>query len=118
MEKRKQKERTRINLAIFASNPPISQSATVTNISTTGAFISSLQTLPVDSQIAIDMQLPGDSATMTINALVVWTEPATFATPGGMGIEFTDILPEHQEKLTVFIEQNSHSDSRQKQAMA
>ena len=103
MEEKRQKGRARINLTIIASTPSISQGASITNISKNGAFISSLQTLPVDSAIAIDIQLPGDTETITINALVIWTEPVSFATSGGMGIEFTNILPEHQEKLSAFL---------------
>lgn len=107
MEKRKQKGRKRINLSILASNPSISQDARITNLSATGAFISSLQTLPVESTIAIDIQLRGNSETMTINAKVIRVESATFAAPGGMGIEFTNLLPDHQKKLADFIEENS-----------
>jgi len=111
MKEKKRKGRTRINLTIIASSPPISPDARITNLSATGAFITSLQTLPADSQVAIDFQLPGHSETMSLNARVIWTEPASFAAPGGMGIEFTNLLPKHQEKLAAFIEQNSRPES-------
>ncbi len=107
MKEKRQKRRQHIHLDILASNPPISQGSSITNMSITGAFISSLQTLPVASQIAIDIQLPHDRETMTINARIIWTEPVSFPASGGMGIEFIDIPEEQHKKLAAFIKQNA-----------
>jgi len=106
MDERRQKTRIYTSLPVLAANPDISPDARISNISSTGAFIATGRLLPEDTSLAFDIQLPGDPERMTINARVVWTKAVSNATSVGMGIEFTDILERHQDKLADFIEQN------------
>jgi uncharacterized protein (TIGR02266 family) len=111
MEDRRQKNRIETALEIMTSHGGTYSASRISNISITGAFIATSNPLPVDDTFTIQLQLPGIAAIMTIAVRVVWTKKHSNATPAGMGIEFTNILPEHQKKLAAFIEQNS----RQKQ---
>jgi Tfp pilus assembly protein PilZ len=77
-------------------------------MSTTGAFIKTSHLLPVDAEFALNLQLPGDPEIMAIPGRVVWTKSVSSASPAGMGIQFTNILPHYQKKIAAFIEQNSH----------
>jgi uncharacterized protein (TIGR02266 family) len=106
MEDKRQTPRIPIDLALLASNPCIGPDARIQNLSASGAFIATEDPLDEDTMLAIDLQLPGDDERMTINARVVWTKAVCNARAAGMGIHFTDILEEHQNKLTAFVEQN------------
>jgi len=107
MEERRQKNRVKTAITIMSSHPGVSTNSRVTNLSITGAFILTSKPLPVDTTFTIQLQLPGVAAIMTIDVRVVWTKSVSAAAKAGMGIEFTNILPEHQEKLAAFIEQNT-----------
>ncbi len=113
MEERRHKTRVNTTLEIISSHSGIIPSSRIRNISITGAFIKTTNPLPIDDTFTIQLQLPGVATIMTIDVKVVWTKTASDAAKAGMGIEFTNILPEHQEKLAAFIEQNSQSNSRQ-----
>jgi len=104
---RRKTPRIAIEFEIVASNPFLNADARITNVSKTGAFIETGEPLAEDTALAIDIELPGDSERMTINAKVVWTKAVCNASAAGMGIQFTDILPEDQNKLADFIEQNT-----------
>jgi c-di-GMP-binding flagellar brake protein YcgR len=80
-------------------------------MSATGAFIETGTPLPIDAELDLHLQLPGDSEIISIDACVVWTKALCCAASAGMGIQFTKILPKHQEKLAAFIEQNREADS-------
>ena len=116
MEDRRQKKRVETALEIMTSHGGIILGSRISNISITGAFIATSNPLPVDDTFTIQLQLPGVAAIMTIAVRVVWTKTHSNATPAGMGIEFTNILPEHQKKLAAFIEHNSQRNSSQDQA--
>lgn len=80
----------------------------IMNMSCSGVFIKTNHLLPIDAEFALDLQLPDDPEIMTIDGRVVWTKSVSSASPAGMGIQFTNILPHHQKKIAAFIEQNSH----------
>ena len=116
MEERRQTKRVETALEIMTSHGSIIPGSRISNISITGAFIVTSNPLPVDDTFTIQLQLPGVAAIMTIAVRVVWTKIHSNATPAGMGIEFTNILPEHQKKLAAFIEHKSQHNSSQNQA--
>jgi uncharacterized protein (TIGR02266 family) len=103
MEERRQETRIHTSLNVLASSPRLCASALITNISATGAFIATDRLLSEDSSLAIDIQLPGDTGRITINARVVWAKNHGNATSAGMGIEFTDILDRDRYRLVDFI---------------
>lgn len=110
MDERRQKNRIKVSLPVLAASPAVSPDARIINMSFGGAFIATERPLPADSSLAIDIQLPGDPERMTVNARVVWTKTVSNATSAGMGIEFTDILERHYNKLADFIEQTLSAD--------
>ena len=112
-EDRRGKTRVATTLEIMSSHGGIVSSSRISNISINGAFILTSNPLPVDSIFTIQLQIPSVAAIMTIDAKVVWTKSVSDAAKAGMGIQFTNILPEHQEKLAAFIEQNSQQDDNQ-----
>lgn len=116
MKEKRQTKRVETALEIMTSHGSIIPGSRISNISITGAFIVTSNPLPVDDTFTIQLQLPGVAAIMTIAVRVVWTKTHSNATHTGMGIEFTNILPEHQKKLAAFIEQNSQQNSGQDQA--
>ena len=115
MQERRQTNRVETALEIMTSHGGTYSASRISNISITGAFIATSNPLPVDDTFTIQLQLPGVAAIMTIAVRVVWTKILSNATPAGMGIEFTNILPEHQKKLAAFIEHNSQHNSSQGQ---
>jgi len=112
MEDRRQKNRVATAITIMSSHPGVNTNSRISNLSINGAFILSSKPLPVDTTFTIQLQLPGVAAIMTIDVRVVWTKSVADAAKAGMGIEFTNILPEHQEKLAAFIEKNSQPQGR------
>ena len=113
MKDRRQEERISTDLPIIACSPSIHPDSRITNMSNTGAFITTSHPLPVDTVLALHFQLPGAPEIMAINACVVWTKSVSNINLAGMGIEYTDLLPEDQKKLIAFIEQNTPSNSSQ-----
>lgn len=111
MEERRQKTRVTTELEIMSSHSGIISGSRISNISINGAFIRTQNPLPVDTTFTIQLQLPGVAAIMTIEARVVWTKIHSNSTSAGMGIYFTNIRPDHQEKLAAFIEENSQQNS-------
>jgi len=95
------------NLKLISRNSGNYIDSHIINMSTTGAFIKTSHLLPVDAEFALNLQLPGDPEIMIIDGRIVWTKSVSSASPAGMGIQFTDILPEHQKKLASFVERRS-----------
>jgi len=110
MDERRHKTRVATTLEIMTSYGSTFCSSRIANISITGAFILTSHPQPVDETFTMQLQLPGVAAIMTIDARVVWTKTSSDAAKAGMGIEFTNIRPDHQEKLAAFIEQNSQQN--------
>jgi len=112
MEDRRQKNRVTTAISIMSGHPGVNTNSRINNLSITGAFIVTSNPLPADTKFTIQLELPGVAAIMTIDVRVVWTKAVADAAKAGMGIEFTNILPEHQEKLAAFIEQNTPPKGR------
>jgi uncharacterized protein (TIGR02266 family) len=97
-------------LEIITSHAGFISSSRVSNLSAKGAFIQTSSPLDVDETFTLQIQLPGVDAIMTIDARVVWTKTVSDAAKAGMGVEFIDIRPDHQEKLAAFVEQKNKQD--------
>jgi uncharacterized protein (TIGR02266 family) len=82
--------------------------ACVMNMSSCGMFIKTNRPLPVDAVFSFTLQLPDDPEVMLIEGRVVWTKFVSNASPAGMGIQFANILPDHQNKIADFVEQLSN----------
>ena len=108
--------RIHTNLKFISCSSGLNADSRITNMSSSGAFIASSHHLPVDAEVALHLQLPGDHEIMAIDARVVWAKNHSKAASAGMGIEFTNIAPAHRNKLAAFIEQSLRPDSSQKQA--
>ena len=113
---KRQARRIQTDLKFISCSSGLNADSRIINMSSTGAFIASSHLLPVDAEIALHLQLPGDPEIMPIDARVVWNKTVCSAASAGMGIEFTNIAPAHQRKLAVFIEQSIRPDSSQEQA--
>ena len=104
-------ERISINLKLLSYDTGKSMDAYVVNMSSCGMFIKTSHLLPIDAVFAFTLQLPGDPEIMTIDGRVVWTKLVSNASPAGMGIQFINILPDHQKKIAGFVGQNRTPDS-------
>ena len=115
-DERRRARRIQTSLKFISCSSGLNADSRITNLSSSGAFIASIHLLPVDTEVALHLQLPGDPEIMAIDARVVWTKTHSNATSAGMGIEFTNIAPAHRNKLAAFIEQSLRPDSSQEQA--
>jgi uncharacterized protein (TIGR02266 family) len=106
MQEKRLAPRIETDLRFISCSSGISTDSRIADMSTTGAFIETSEPLPIDAELDLHLQLPGDSDIMSIDARVVWVKTIANAISAGMGIQFTNILPKHQEKLAAFIEQN------------
>ncbi len=76
------------------------------NVNNGGLFLKTDKPLAIDAEVTMHIRLPDDQDTMTIEGRVVWTNAKSKVFPAGMGIQFTKILPEHQEKIKIYVEAN------------
>ena len=102
MYEKRQAPRIETDLRFISCSSGISTDSRITNMSVTGAFIETSEPLPIDAELDLHLQLPGDSEIMSIDACVVWTKSLCCAASAGMGIHFTKILPKHQGKAGCF----------------
>ena len=116
MIEKRQTPRIETDLKFISCSSGISTDSRITDMSTTGAFIETSEPLPIDAELDLHLQLPGDSDIVSIDARVVWEKSVCCAAAAGMGVQFTNILPKHHEKLTVFIEQNYQPGNGREQA--
>ena len=73
------------------------------NLSAGGVFVQTDIPQAVGSIVSMQLTLPVDTEIMDIQGRVMWTRQATSTAGPGMGIEFTSISPEHQQKIVNFI---------------
>jgi len=106
MYEHRQAPRIETDLRFISCTSGICTDSRITNMSVGGAFIETSEPLPIDAELDLHLQLPGDSEIMSIDACVVWTKSLYCAASAGMGIQFKKILPKHQQKLAAFIEQS------------
>ena len=52
-------------------------------------------------------ELAADPALGDIKGRVVWTNTKSKAFPAGMGIQFIDMAPTHQDKIKIFVDEHS-----------
>jgi type IV pilus assembly protein PilZ len=76
------------------------------NVNNGGLFLKTEKPLAIDAEVTMQIQLPDDKEVMTVEGRVVWTNSKSKAFPLGMGIQFTKIMPEHQEKVKAFVNAN------------
>jgi uncharacterized protein (TIGR02266 family) len=106
MYESRQAPRIETDLRFISCTSGICTDSRITNMSVSGAFIETREPLPIDTELDLHLQLPGDSEIMSIDACVIWTKSICCAASAGMGIQFKKILPKHQQKLAAFIEQS------------
>lgn len=78
--------------------------AQVTNLSLSGAFVSSSEFWDVGTELFCDLPLPRDH--LRVRGRVAWVRPDR--APTGMGIEFVDLSGSHVEMLTQLLEVGPH----------
>lgn len=76
------------------------------NVNKGGLFLRTDRPLPIDADVVMHVRLPDDEEVMTIQGRVVWINTKSKAFPAGMGIQFTEILSEHRDKIDAFVEEN------------
>jgi len=68
--------------------------------------------LAIGAEVTMDIRLPDDPETMNIEGRVVWTNPKSSVFPAGMGIQFTKLFSEHQEKIKIYVDANRQEIKR------
>ena len=58
----------------------------------------------------LNFTLPDEYEIMSADARVVWNKTLDDECPAGIGLQFTNILPKQQEKLTNFIQASIRRD--------
>jgi uncharacterized protein (TIGR02266 family) len=76
------------------------------NVNNGGLFLKTEKPLALDAAVTMRIQLPDDPENMNIQGRVVWTNKKSKPFPSGMVIQFTDIMPEHKEKIKSFVDAN------------
>jgi type IV pilus assembly protein PilZ len=76
------------------------------NVNNGGLFLKTDKPLAIDAEVTMHIRLPDDLEIMTIEGRVVWTNAKSKVFPAGMGIQFTKLLPEHQEKIKAYVDVN------------
>ena len=76
------------------------------NVNNGGLFLKTEKPMHIDAEVTMHIQLPDDHETMTIEGRVVWANTKSKAFPAGMGIQFTQIMPEHKAKIKAFVDAN------------
>jgi type IV pilus assembly protein PilZ len=76
------------------------------NVNNGGLFLKTEKPLSIDAEVTMQIQLPDDNENMTVEGQVVWTNTNSKSFPSGMGIQFTKIMPEHQNKIKAFVDAN------------
>ncbi len=81
----------------------------MSNLSLGGCFVLTPKPLPVGSPLVLQFKLPGESDGEGIKAtgVVRWLREARRESGEGMGIQFTEIRPEHLVILKRFLEEEA-----------
>jgi uncharacterized protein (TIGR02266 family) len=75
--------------------------AVTLNISRGGIGVRSTNPLPLGTEVRLRLRLPVSNKEVEAEARVVWSIPRS-----GMGLQFSKVVPEHQEAIDAFV--NSH----------
>jgi uncharacterized protein (TIGR02266 family) len=80
----------------------------IMNVNGGGLFIKTATPLPLDSKVTLSLTLPGDTEVMTLEGVVVWTNPrgGKNSFPKGMGVKFLNIKSEHGEKINKLVKEH------------
>ena len=106
MKDARRQARISTNLTLISGDSGNCIDSCLMNMSSGGVFIKTNHLLPVDAEFTLKLQLPDDPEIMAIDGRVVWTKSVSNASPAGMGIQFTNMLPNHEKKIAAFVEQN------------
>lgn len=96
--------RVNTSIEIEYSSSGASRYSYMLNLSSGGIFIKTASPFPIDAELTMSFQLPGDPDTLQVRGRVVWTKPETGAFPAGMGIQFLDPPPECRQKILSFVQ--------------
>jgi len=75
-----------------------------TNISRGGMFIQTDDPPPLDTQVQVEMQLPGDPAPVSTNAIVVHRQQAVGGKQPGVGVQFVDAADQFRERIDKYMD--------------
>ncbi len=80
---------------------------TIRNLSGGGAFIETGKLRPVDSEVLVEFDLPGDSRGVTCSARVAWLNHPEWSRkpklPAGFGVQFENLSPAARSDIEEFI---------------
>lgn len=87
---------------------PICLNLDLINLSAIGAFIFGCDKFKLGDRVVLKMKLPPKQEELVLDAYVVWIpdkqiQPHAYP---GLGVEFTDLSPQIQQRLVEFIERN------------
>jgi len=100
--------RIQISMAIAFSRNGEFLCGDIMNICCNGVFIVTETVLPVDTELALRIRLPGDFAIMDIAGRVAWVNQASAASPAGLGIEFVSMSAEVMIRIEHFVNKRRH----------
>ena len=100
MGEKRQTPRIDTNMELL---PGTSTDSRIIDMSTTGVFIEDNDPLPINAELDLNLQLPDNPEIISANARVVWIKSPDSNASAGMGMQFTNILPEQQKKLNDFM---------------
>ncbi len=115
-ETKRQAARVPVSFDITFRSEDYSAKGVTQNISMGGAFVATPYPMPLGQTIELELHLP-DGAVSAVG-VPRWARMSTERSlrPSGMGVQFTDVISEHQDILNEFIvhsmdlmEDNIHS---------
>ncbi len=112
IEKERESPRIGTNIEIMFREKGSFVKSYMLNVNNGGLFLKTDKPLAIDAEVTMHIRLPDDQETMTIEGRVVWTNPKSKVFPAGMGIQFTKLLLEHQEKIKNYVEDNRQEIKR------
>ncbi|HTN42314.1 MAG TPA: TIGR02266 family protein [Nitrospiria bacterium] len=103
---RRKDPRFDVKIKVDFSTKGIFVSNYVTNLSRGGVFIETATPLPIQSQIHLTFMLPDINVRIEATGKVVWTydvKKGTGKVVSGMGIKFTDLLPQDKAQIEEYL---------------
>ena len=103
---RRKEERKRVNIRISFKKASDFYRAYMRDLADGGLFIKTTKSLPVDTLLDLEFNLPGTNKAIRTQGRVVWTRSQDMSTermPAGMGTEFTDMNPEDRKILERYL---------------
>jgi len=103
---RRSEERVRVKIRITFKTANDFFRAYIGNLDSGGLFIKTTKSLPVDTLLDLEFNLPNTQKVIRIPGRVVWTRSQDMSTkkmPPGMGTEFVGMNPEDREVLKRYL---------------